>query len=108
MSWAAGRQGIGRGFGVFLGSDLALDRLYPRIVVGGMWGLVFLLPWPRAPLWVRGVILGLAPSLYALLFTAARHQLGDLVSGDLSVVQLIVVNMLWGVVAALWLRCIGG
>ena len=42
--WQFGEQGIARLLGVSIAPTLTPAWLYPRIVWGGIWGLLFILP----------------------------------------------------------------
>ena len=72
LVWYLGSKGIPQKFGVSIAPALTLAFLYPRIVWGGLWGLVFLLPFGRGGFWSgvfgRGVLLSIFPSLVQLFY----------------------------------------
>jgi hypothetical protein len=108
--WAAGEQGLTQAIGVSLAPALTLAWLYPRLVWGGFWGALFLLPVPRSTWWVRGLVFSLAPTACALLvlFPDSRHfGLLGLAAGKLTPLVVAIANAVWGVAAAWWLRMTG-
>ena len=89
---------------------LSLARRYPRMVWGGIWGLVFLLPFLKNSLYLKGLILSLGPTLVQLFvvfpFKAQKGAMGlDL--GALTPMFVIFFNAVWGVAAAYWLKLTG-
>lgn len=77
-----------------------------RFLGGGVWGLVLgvLLPWVPGPgVLARGAVFSLLPSLYALLVAfPAELDAGwlGLELGALTFVFVLLLNALWGIVAA--------
>ena len=61
--WVFGALGIAPALGVHIAPALTPAFLYPRLVWGGLWGLLFLLPLGRLSFPVRG-----------LLFFRQRHR----------------------------------
>lgn len=104
--WSFGELGVSRALGVSIAPALTPAWLHPRIVWGGLWGLLFALPlsmdWLR-----RGLVLSLAPSAVQLfvVFPIRAHQgvLG-LELGLLTPLLVLVANAVWGVVASWWVR----
>jgi hypothetical protein len=106
MVWAFGVWGITTGLGVQIAPELTGAMLYHRLVWGGLWGLVFILPLWQKSLFLRGLFISLGPTLVQLLvifpFQAQKGFLGlDL--GVLTPVFVVVFNAVWGWVAAIWL-----
>src|SRR4030042_2315309 len=66
--WIAGSKGIAAHFGVSLAPQLTPPWLYPRIVWGGLWGFLFLLPLMENRNVSRGLVFSLGPSLVQLFF----------------------------------------
>lgn len=105
--WLFGDLGINGALGVSIAPKLTPAWLYPRIVWGGIWGLLFLLPILRNSILVRGFVYSLGPTLVMLFVVfplkAKKGMLGlDL--GSLTPVMVLFFNAVWGVSAALWLR----
>ena len=108
--WYAGYAGIPHRFGVALAPALNLAWLYPRIVWGGLWGLVFLLPCLKGGFFkgviLRGVLLSLAPTLFQLLYVFPEMLHKGFFGtglGGLTPVFVVLYNIVWGITAALWL-----
>jgi len=107
LVWLFGDLGINAALGVKIAPRLTPAWLYPRIVWGGIWGFLFLLPILRRSLLSRGIIYSLVPSLVMLLvifpMKAKKGVLG-LALGDMTPVLVIFFNAVWGVTTAIWLR----
>jgi hypothetical protein len=102
--WAFGAYGITPHFGVAIHPALKLAWLYQRIVWGGIWGLIFVLPFLNNRLITKGAIISLFPTIAQLLvvFPLQAHKgyLGlDL--GLYTPVFVVFFNLIWGIVAAL-------
>lgn len=104
--WWLGQAGITGSLGIGLRPAFTLPWLYPRLVWGGIWGLLLLLPLlPRRPI-SRGVLVSLVPSAMVLLvvFPGMGKGLFGLGFGLLTPVLVILLNFIWGAVAGLWLK----
>lgn len=105
--WLFGLLGITTALGVSIAPALTPSMLYHRIVWGGLWGFIFLLPFMQGQLIRKGIALSLGPTLVQLFvvfpFKANKGFLGlDL--GVLTPLFVVVFNAVWGIVAAIWLR----
>jgi len=109
-SWASGAYGISHTLGVQIAPDFTLAWLYPRLVWGGLWGLLFTLPLARPRGLALGLLLGLAPAAYQLfvVFPQRGSGIGGLELGALTPLLVLAFTSIWGIVAALWLRLVGG
>jgi hypothetical protein len=97
--------------GVKISPAFTLPRLYPRIIWGGIWGVLFLLPLRGGSSIKTGLLLSLGPTLVQLLvvfpYKAHKGLLGmDL--GTLTPLFVLIFNAFWGVAAALWLKTARG
>jgi len=104
--WLLGSRGITGRLGVNIAPDLTPDYLYPRLVWGGIWGALFILPMLKKSFLVRGLIFSLAPTLVQLfvIFPLKMDKgMMGLALGNLTPLVVFVVNAVWGVVAAFWL-----
>jgi hypothetical protein len=85
--------------------------LYSAIVWGGMWGFLFLIPWPRR-WWQRGLVFSLGPDLglWLVLFPLVWHLglfgAGLGAWGGLAVP--LIANAAWGLAASWWLAIVCG
>ena len=105
--WAFGDLGINAALGVRMAPALTTQWLYPRIIWGGIWGLLFLLPLMRSRILSRGIIFSLGPTLVQLLVVfplkAGKGYMGlDL--GTLTPLLVFIFNAIWGIATAIWLR----
>ena len=101
--WAFGEFGVTRMLGVAIAPSLSPAWLYPRIVWGGLWGFLFLLPVLVSKPALRGAILSLFPTLIQLfvIFPYKAHKgMAGLELGLMTPLCVIVFNLVWGVVTA--------
>jgi hypothetical protein len=107
--WGAGRLGISHALGIALAPGLTAGWLYPRIVWGGLWGVLFVLPLTRWG-WVRrGLVLSLAPSLVQLFLVFPLKTKGGVLGlalGALTPLAVLCFNAVWGLVASFWLTVV--
>jgi hypothetical protein len=105
--WLGGYIGIAPALGVHIAPALTPAFLYPRLVWGGLWGLLFLLPMGRWSFPARGLLFGLAPTLaqLCLVFPLMAHKgvLG-LQLGVLTPLLVVFYNAIWGYAAGWWLN----
>lgn len=104
--WALGELGVTAALGIGLRPAFTAPWLYPRLVWGGLWGLLFLLPLLRGRTLLRGMLFSLAPSAFVLLvaFPGMGKGLLGLGFGTLTPLLVVALNLLWGVVGATWYR----
>ena len=101
--WAFGDLGITGALGVSIAPELTPDFLYQRIVWGGIWGFVFILPLFSARLLWKGTLLSLLPTavqLFVIFPVQAGKGMAGLELGLLTPVCVLVFNWVWGVVTA--------
>lgn len=105
--WLFGDLGISQALGVTISPDLSPHWLYPRIVWGGLWGLLFLLPiWQSRLVW-KGVVLSLFPTavqLFIVFPLQAEKGIGGLELGLLTPFLVVFFNGVWGVCTALVIK----
>jgi hypothetical protein len=106
--WAIGQLGVTAALGVKIAPALSPPWLYQRLVWGGIWGLVLLLPFLRQGSPLRaGFIASLGPTLAQLfyVFPHMAHQgVGGVELGLLTPLVVVVVNAVWGWAAVVWSR----
>jgi hypothetical protein len=105
--WLFGLLGITQALGVQIAPSLTPAFLYPRLVWGGLWGFLFLVPLGRWSFPVRGLFFSLGPTLVQLFlvfpFMAHKGVLGSQL-GYLTPVMVVFYNAVWGLGAGLWLK----
>ena len=103
--WLAGALGLTASLGVAIAPALTPGWLYGRLVWGGLWGSLFLLPWGPRSWWVRGLVFSLGPSAVQLLVVFPAKGAPGLLGlglGAATPLLVLVFNAVWGLVAA-WL-----
>ncbi len=105
--WLFGLVGINQLLGVAIAPELNTPLIYNKLVWGGIWGWLFLLPYPRLTYPSRGLIYSLAPSLVQIfvVFPLALHKgVGGIELGHLTPLLVLFYNAIWGLVTAFWLQ----
>ena len=105
--WLLGHGDLTGRLGVKWAPALTAKWIYPRLVWGGIWGILFLLPLLRRSVFKRGLLLSLGPSLVQIFAVFPQNpQAGYLGMGlgALTPVLVLLFNAVWGLTAALWLR----
>ena len=104
--WFLGVKGVPSLLGVRIAPHWSPSWLYPRLVWGGIWGALFLLPVLRRSVLGRGVLFSLGSTLVQLLYifpmVAGKGLLGFGL-GDFTPLFVFFYNLVWGVTAAAWL-----
>ena len=108
--WLFGAYGVTKTLGVRIAPDMSPVWLYPRLVWGGIWGLLFLLPVFRSSVLKRGLLLSLGPTIIQLFvvfpYKADQGMMG-MGLGALTPLLVFVFNAIWGITVAVWLRFVG-
>jgi hypothetical protein len=102
--WVLGKIGITGLLGVTLRPDFTAPWLYRRIVWGGIWMLLLLLPlWQKRTV-LRGCLFSLFPSAMMLFMVFPNMGKGLLGIGFGSLTPMVVIglNFIYGIVAAFW------
>jgi hypothetical protein len=105
--WAFGVLGVNQLLGVALAPQLTGAWLYPRLVWGGLWGWLFLLPFPRLTYPSRGYVYSLGPSLVQIFLIfpfMAQKGIGGVELGYLTPLMVLFFNAIWGLATAVWLK----
>jgi hypothetical protein len=105
--WLCGYLGIAPALGVHIAPPLTPAFLYAKLVWGGLWGLLFLLPMGRWSFPARGLLLSLAPTLAQLflVFPLMAHKgVMGLQLGYLTPLLVVFYNAIWGYAAGWWLN----
>jgi hypothetical protein len=107
VSWQAGELGVARWAGVSIAPTIRAGWLYPRIVWGGLWGLLFVIPVLKSRFLIKGTILSLVPTAAQLLYFfpyTTPYGLFGVNLGMWTPAYVLVLNWIWGVVAASVIR----
>ena len=102
--WAGGEYGITRQFNVAISPALTPMWLYPRIVWGGIWGLLFVIPWLNSKPITKGAILSIFPTLVQLLVVfpiQAKKGYFGLMLGAYTPIFVVIYNLIWGLATSL-------
>jgi hypothetical protein len=105
--WIFGVIGITSALGVKIAPPLSAPWLYPRLVWGGIWGLLFLLPLMQKRYLYRGLIFSLGPTMIQLFIVFPMKANKGVMGFDLGLLTPLLVfvfNAIWGLTAAIWLR----
>lgn len=101
-----GKYGITAMLGVSMQPEFTAPWLYQRMVWGGIWMLLLVLPlWEKRTV-LRGCAFSLLPSammLFMVLPGMGKGMLG-LGFGTLTPAVVIVLNFIYGIVAAYWYK----
>ena len=105
--WAFGNYGITKALGVSIAPALSSIWLYPRIVWGGIWGLLFILPMLDSKLLRKGPILSLFPTTVQLfvVFPFKTHKgMAGLELGVFTPLLILFFNWVWGIATAITIK----
>ena len=104
--WILGKAGVTAMLGIGLRPAMTASWLYPRLVWGGLFGLLFLLPFSKGHVINKGLLLSLIPSAIMLLvvFPDMGKGMFGLGYGALTPVLVVLLNFVWGMVAGLWYK----
>ena len=105
--WLFGYWGITKALSVSIAPALTPGYLYPRIVWGGIWALLFVFPFMTSKPIKKGVILSIFPTLVQLLVVFPLKANKDYLGIDLGLLTplfVIIFNAIWGIFAGLVIR----
>jgi hypothetical protein len=102
--WAGGEYGIAGHFNVAIAPALTSAWIYPRIVWGGIWGLLFVVPLLNSKPITKGVLLSIFPTLVQLLIVfpiQAKKGYFGLALGAYTPIFVVIYNIIWGLTTSL-------
>jgi hypothetical protein len=104
--WAMGKAGISDMIGLSMKPEFNAPWLYQRMVWGGIWMLLLLLPLMGNRAILRGMLFSLLPSAMMLFIVFPSMAKGMLGLGFGTITPLVVIglNLIYGIVAAGWYR----
>ncbi|MFQ5683762.1 MAG: hypothetical protein ACE5HC_10880 [Candidatus Binatia bacterium] len=97
--WLFGFLGITAALSVAISPRITPGWLYPRIVWGGIWGLLLFLPLCRRNAWARAFLLSLVPTavqLFIVFPLKAGKGVGGIELGSLTPLFVVLFNFVWG------------
>lgn len=107
VMWLFSRYGITQAFSVSLYGSVTPQWMYPRIVWGGLWGLLFLLPMLTSSIFARSFVISLIPTFVQLFiiypFYTSKGVAG-LQLGMLTPVLVWFFYWIWALATVLILR----
>lgn len=109
--WGFGVLGITTALGAKLAPQFTVGFLYAKLVWGGLWGLLFLVPLFRDCWITRGIIVSIPPTLAQLLWVFPLKLGKGWLGLDLGLTTplfVVLFNMIWGLAAAWWLSRVEG
>lgn len=105
--WQGGELGLARWPGVTMAPALSARWLYPRIVWGGIWGLLFLLPLLKSRHLLKGTLMSLVPTavqlFYIYPFVLYKGPMGMRL-GLWTPALVLAYHLVWGWTAAIAIR----
>jgi len=105
--WQFGQLGITSAYGVSIAPSLSPAWLYPRIVWGGIWGFLFILPILQSRLLFKGSVLSLFPTAVMLFIVfpyQANKGIAGIELGLMTPVFVIFFNWVWGIITAITIK----
>ncbi len=102
--WAFGTLGITAALGVSIAPHWSPHWLYPRIVWGGIWGVLLFLPVLNSRPFARAFVLSLGPTVVQcfVVFPFKAHKgIGGVELGLLTPLFVVFFNYVWGLTAVL-------
>ena len=105
--WLFGDLGINAALGVKIAPELTPAWLYPRIVWGGIWGILFVIPLLNARLIKKGCIMSLVPTIVQLFIVfpyKSNKGVAGLELGTLTPLFVLFFNWIWGLVTAITIK----
>jgi hypothetical protein len=107
--WGMGWTGLNALLGIQIEPAMTWTWLRPRLVWGGIWGLLFI---PSIYRTVKqpvawGIVLGLVPTLNQLFYVfpmEAGKGMAGLRLGTLTPLLVLIANSIWGIVSAGWIK----
>jgi len=105
--WAFGEMNVTQAFGVAIAPHLSPNWLYPRIVWGGLWGVLFILPMMFSQPVSKGIVLSLFPTavqLFVVFPLVAHKGIAGLDLGLYTPLFVVFFNAVWGITTAWTLK----
>ena len=107
VMWLFSRYGITHSLNVNLPGSIAPAWLYPRVVWGGLWGFLFLLPILSSSVFARSFVLALIPTCVQLFIIYPIYKgkgVAGLSLGMLTPFLVFFFFWVWALVTAITLK----
>ncbi len=102
--WAMGKTGISDLIGITMKPEFTAPWAYKRMIWGGIWMLLLLIPFLKSKIILRGMLVSLIPSAMMLfmVFPSMGKGMYGLGFGTLMPLVVIVLNFIYGALASYW------
>ncbi len=102
--WAMGKYGISDFIGITMKPEFTAPWAYQRMIWGGIWMLLLILPILKGRVVLRGMFFSLAPSAMMLFMVFPSMGKGLLGVGFGNVMPAVVIglNFIYGIFASFW------
>lgn len=102
--WILGQAGVTAMLGISLRPQFTAPWLYPRLVWGGIWAMLLILPFFRQKTALRGILMSLVPTTMMLVMVFPEMGMGllGLKAGLLTPILVLLLNFIYGMVASFW------
>jgi hypothetical protein len=102
--WIMGVVGLSDIIGISMQPEFTTPWLYKRMIWGGIWMLLLLIPILKNSIYLRGILFSLAPSAMMIFLVLPSMKQGVLGTGFgvLMPVIVIVLNFIYGIIASSW------
>jgi len=97
VMWLFTRYGITHSLGVRLSGAIAPAWMYPRLVWGGLWGFLFLLPILTSSIFARSFVLALIPAGVQLFVIYPFYESKGVAGLSLGLMTPFLVLFFWWV-----------
>lgn len=108
--WIFGIKGVNAYFHVTYRPALSENWFYPKILLGGVWGCLFALPFIKKPIFIKGLIYAIGPAIVELFVILPMKTTGGVLGlgyGAFMPLIIIFISILWGFTASVWLLLVG-
>ncbi|MBU2538208.1 MAG: hypothetical protein KKH22_07195 [Proteobacteria bacterium] len=104
--WALGQTGITAWLGIGLRPQFTPSWLYPRLVWGGIWAMLLIIPFLRQKTAMRGILMSLIPTtmMFLMVFPEMGMGLFGLNAGLLTPLLVLLLNFIYGMAASFWYK----
>jgi len=107
--WAMGASGLTEKLGMQINPGWDPSWVYLGVVWGGIWALLFILPFFPDRKWSSGILLSLGPSAVQLFVVLAQNPNAGMMGlelGGLTPLFVLVANLTWGLATVAWIKAV--